>query len=194
MRDSLKARSAVRSIASRGSGLRLLVVVLGINGRGREQLLGHRRLLVCDDVVRPAPRGGDGGVQPLAEHRAGEDGPLVLQRDAGDLPLPRLQVREPGRGRCARVGRGLPVRFREGGRRAAGGLEVDQGPAGGVGAVGGQQATQRLRLADVHAVRGHGGVHDSLVQARLAAAAAQDESQVTAGFSASRCRRWNRPP
>jgi hypothetical protein len=31
-------------------------------------------------------------------------------------------------------------------------------------------------------VRGDGGVHDFLVQARLAAAASQDESEVTAGF------------
>ncbi|MFB6437537.1 hypothetical protein ACFCVY_12260 [Streptomyces sp. NPDC056411] len=70
-----------------GFGLRLLVAVLGFGGRGREQLLGHCRLLVRDDVVRPAPR-GDGGAQFLADRRAGEDGPLVLQRDAGYLPLP----------------------------------------------------------------------------------------------------------
>ncbi|MEU5214454.1 hypothetical protein [Streptomyces sp. NPDC020742] len=73
-------------------GLRLLVAVLGFGGRGREQLLGHCRLLVRDDVVRPAPR-GDGGAQFLAGRRAGEDGPLVLQRDAGVSPTPRLQLR-----------------------------------------------------------------------------------------------------
>ncbi|WBO61423.1 hypothetical protein [Streptomyces camelliae] len=93
--------------------------MLWVGGRGREQLLGHRRLLVRDDVVRPASRDGDGGAQLLADHRADEDGgPLVLQRDAGYLPLPRLQGRRPGRSRCARVGRGLPVRVRCGGRRS----------------------------------------------------------------------------
>ncbi|MGW1171379.1 hypothetical protein [Streptomyces sp. NPDC002550] len=48
--------------------------------------------------------------------------------------------------------------------------------------VGGQQAAQRLRLADVQTARGERGVHDFLVQARLAATAAQDESEATAGF------------
>ncbi len=41
----------------RSAGLRLLVVVLGIGWLGREQLRRHRRLLMLDDVVRPAARG-----------------------------------------------------------------------------------------------------------------------------------------
>lgn len=65
---------------------------------------------------------------------------------------------------------------------AVGGFEVGRRPAGGVEAVGGHPAAQRFRLADVQAVRGEHGVHDLLVQARLAAATAQDESKVTAGF------------
>ncbi|WP_030773804.1 MULTISPECIES: hypothetical protein [unclassified Streptomyces] len=73
-----------------GPGLRLLVVVLGVGGRGRVQLLGHCRLLVRDDVVRPAPHSGGGGAQLLPDHRAGQDSALVLERDAGDLPLPRV--------------------------------------------------------------------------------------------------------
>ncbi|MGW1171378.1 hypothetical protein [Streptomyces sp. NPDC002550] len=94
--------------------------MLGADGRGREQLLGHRRLLVRDDVVRPALRGG-GGAQLLADHRAGEDGPLILQRNAGYLPLPRLQSEGrgaagvPGSAGGCRSGSGRVV----GGRRSA---------------------------------------------------------------------------
>ncbi|OKJ19463.1 hypothetical protein AMK23_33830 [Streptomyces sp. CB02130] len=80
------------------AGLLLLVVVLRVGRFGREQLLRHRRLLVGDDVVRPAPhdRGGRGGAQLLADRRTGEDGTVVLERDAGDLPLPRILTRGPG--------------------------------------------------------------------------------------------------
>jgi hypothetical protein len=87
-------------------GLRLLGVVLDFGGRRPEQLLGHRYLLVDDDVVRPAPRSGGGGAQLLPHHRAGEDSSLVLQRDAWDLSLPRVVARGPGRSRLAGIGRG----------------------------------------------------------------------------------------
>lgn len=66
--------------------LRLVVVELEAGRRGRKQLLGHRRLLVRDDVVRPTAR-GDGGAQLLADRSAGQDGPLVLQRHEGH-PMP----------------------------------------------------------------------------------------------------------
>ncbi|MFE0733927.1 hypothetical protein [Streptomyces sp. NPDC058855] len=42
------------------TSLRLLVVEPGLGRLGREQLLGRLRLLVDDDVVRPAPHGGGG--------------------------------------------------------------------------------------------------------------------------------------
>ncbi|HWU06983.1 MAG TPA: hypothetical protein VN520_11465 [Streptomyces sp.] len=78
-------------------GLRLLVVVFGAGGQGREQLLGRRRLLVGDDVVRPALHGG-GGAQLLPHHRTDEDSTVVLERDAGDLLLPRVLAQDPGFG------------------------------------------------------------------------------------------------
>ncbi len=43
------------------AGLRLLALVLDLRGRKHKQLLRHHRLLVSDDVIRPAPHGGDGG-------------------------------------------------------------------------------------------------------------------------------------
>ncbi|ELP62140.1 hypothetical protein STRTUCAR8_00186 [Streptomyces turgidiscabies Car8] len=104
-------------------GLRLLVVVFGVGGRGRKRLLGHRRLLVRDDVVRPAPHDG-GGAQLLPHHHTGEDGPLVPQREAGILPLPRSLVRGPGRSRLAGIGRRLPVRVGSGSWWAAAVFEV----------------------------------------------------------------------
>ncbi|MBJ7005686.1 hypothetical protein JG491_37645 [Streptomyces sp. CRPSP2-6A1] len=94
------------------AGLRLPAVVRGGGRLGGEQLLWHRRLLVGDDVVRLAPHsGGGGGAQPLADHRGGEDGALVLERDAGP-PTPHVLVRRPWNSRLAGIGRGLPVRAR----------------------------------------------------------------------------------
>jgi hypothetical protein len=52
----------------------------------------------------------------------------------------------------------------------------------GVEAVVGLQAARGLRLADVQAAGGDGGGHDSVVQAGVVAAAAQNEGEVTAGF------------
>ncbi|MEU5959073.1 hypothetical protein [Streptomyces sp. NPDC047525] len=95
-------------------------------------------------------------MRSIPHHHAGEDGPVVAQRDAGYLPLPRLLGREP---RCSRH-RWLAVR------------EVGQGPPGGVEAVAGLQAARGLRLADVQAVRGDGGGHDPVVQAGRALSAA----------------------
>ncbi|MGW0391811.1 hypothetical protein ACWDYJ_13135 [Streptomyces sp. NPDC003042] len=110
-------------------GRGLLVVVLGFRARVREQLLGHRGLLVRGGVVRLAPCGaGDGGAQFLPPGCAGEDGPVVAQRDAGYLPLPRRLVGSLVGGRCARVGRGVRVRVGCDGGRGPGGLEVGQGP------------------------------------------------------------------
>ncbi len=58
------------------ANLRLPVVVLEVGRLGRDHLLGHGRVLVGDDVVRPAPHGG-GGAQLLAGHLTGEGGALV---------------------------------------------------------------------------------------------------------------------
>ncbi|MFI0829644.1 hypothetical protein ACH4Q7_35170 [Streptomyces roseolus] len=87
-----------------------------------------------------------------------------------------------GFGRLAGIGWRMPVRVGRGGRRLAGG-EVGRGPPGGVETVGGLPAAYGLRLGDVQAVGGDGGGHDLLVQAGVAAAAAQDEGEVAAGFS-----------
>ncbi|MFE2204594.1 hypothetical protein [Streptomyces rubiginosohelvolus] len=165
------------------AGLLLVVVVLRVGRFGREQLLRHRRLLVGDDVVRPAPhdRGGRGGAQLLADRRTGEDGTVVLERDAGDLPLPRILTRGPGSGRLAGIGRRSPVRIGHSGCAAAGG-EVGQGPPGGAEAVAGLPAAYGLRLADVQAVGGDGDGHVLVVQARVSAATAQDQGGVAADF------------
>lgn len=88
----------------------------------------------------------------------------------------------PGFGWLAGVGWGVPVRVGRGGGWSAAGGEVGQGPPGGVEAVAGLQAAYGLRLGDVQAVGGDGGGHDLLVQAGVAAAAAQDQGEVTAGF------------
>ncbi|MEF3117630.1 hypothetical protein [Streptomyces chrestomyceticus] len=143
----------------------------------REQEFGHRCLLVPGDVVRPAPHGG-GQLPP--HHRAGEDRPVVAQRDAGYLPLPQLRGRGSGWGGLAGVGRWLGVRAGFCGGRAPDGFEV--GPPGGVEAVAGLFAAWSLRLADVQTVGVDRGGHDLVVQVGVAAVAAQDEGEVTAGF------------
>ncbi|MFD9030759.1 hypothetical protein ACFVZW_06305 [Streptomyces sp. NPDC059567] len=107
------------------AGLRLRAVGVGAGVLAREQLLGHRGLLVRGKVVLPSLHGG-GGAQLLPYDHAGKDGPVVAQRDAGYLPLPRLPVRGPGRGRSAGVSRARPDRIRQGCRRAPGGFEVEQ--------------------------------------------------------------------
>ncbi|MFH8533506.1 hypothetical protein ACH4GE_34415 [Streptomyces tendae] len=123
-----------------------LVVALGVGRLGREQLLGQRCLLVGDDVVRPAPHGGDGGgAQLLPHHHSGQDGALVLERDAGYLTLPRVLARGLGFGRLAGIGWGLPVRVGSGSGWAASGGEAGQGPPGGVEAIAGLQAAYGLR-------------------------------------------------
>jgi hypothetical protein len=96
---------------------------------GEAGALGHRRLLVRGDVVRPAPRGGDGGAQLLADHHAGEDGPLVLQRTRGISHSPGF--RSEGRGAA-----GVPDSA--GGCRSgavAGGRRAGSRPAGAQRAV-----------------------------------------------------------
>ncbi|MFF2703484.1 hypothetical protein ACFVUQ_34610 [Streptomyces cyaneofuscatus] len=108
-------RRQVQRLAA--AGLLLMVVVFRVGRLGREQLLGHRRLLVGDDVVGPAPHdAGRSGAQLLADRRADEDGAVVLEWDAGSLPLPRVLARGPGRRRLAGIGRGAPVRIRRSGR------------------------------------------------------------------------------
>ncbi|ESP95584.1 hypothetical protein B591_30313 (plasmid) [Streptomyces sp. GBA 94-10 4N24] len=103
--------------------------MLEVSRLGREQLLGHHRLLARKDTVRAARHGGGGGAQLLAYHRTGEDGALVLERDAGDLPLPRVPAwdqapsRPPGRGLSVRVGCRSGCRWSRPNRR-------NTGPAG----------------------------------------------------------------
>jgi hypothetical protein len=71
-------------IASLPSSFRVLAVLLGVGGQGREQLLWQRCLLVGDDVVRPAPNSGSSGgdAQPLPHHEAARSAARV------GLPLP----------------------------------------------------------------------------------------------------------
>ncbi|MFJ3644478.1 hypothetical protein [Streptomyces murinus] len=106
-------RHVDRLLAAR---LLLLVVVLGFGGQGREQLLGHCRLLVGDDVVRPAPHGGSaGGAQLLAHHHAGQDGAFVLMRGISHSP-----ASWPG-GQCAGGSPGSAGDCRSGSGSGAGG-------------------------------------------------------------------------
>lgn len=109
------------------------VVFAGVRERD-EELLGHRGLLVRHDVVVQGAAGAARGAQPGAENGGSDDRALVEQRDARDVPLPRLQgqagrVRVTGADRGTTVGGGFGVRWAAGGR-------VGQGPAGGVGTSG----------------------------------------------------------
>ncbi|MFH9009718.1 hypothetical protein ACH4E5_41750 [Streptomyces afghaniensis] len=86
-------------------------------GRGQllldkeEQLLGWRRRLVRGRAVQRAS-GAMCGAQPSSEHAGGEEGSVVAQRHARDVPLPRLQ-RQEGHGWVS--GR-PPVPAEDGGR------------------------------------------------------------------------------
>lgn len=95
-------------------GFRAVGVLVG------EQELGHRRLLVCDDVVPPAPHDG-GALLPYG--RAGEDGPVVAQRDAGYLPLPLPWP--GGRGAAGAGAPGSTGGSRSGSATAVGGCRGD---------------------------------------------------------------------
>lgn len=67
----------------------------------------------------PAPHGG--GAQLLPHPRVGEDGALVLERDAGISHSPASCPGEPRRRRLAGIGQGLPGRARgPAGRRGGG--------------------------------------------------------------------------
>lgn len=48
------------------------------------------QLLVGDDVIHPAPHdAGGSGAQLRPDDRAGEDGAVIRERNAGYFPLPR---------------------------------------------------------------------------------------------------------
>lgn len=72
-----------------GDGVGLLLCGLLLLAE-EDQLLGHRGLLVREDVVRVTV-GAAGRAQPCAQHSAGHDGAVVAQRVAWEGPLPRVQ-------------------------------------------------------------------------------------------------------
>ncbi len=97
--------------------------VAGLTAAVRSGLLRAVRLL----VVRVRRLGVS--AQLLADQRAGEDGTVVLERDAEDLS-PGVLARGPERSRLAGVGWGLPVRVGRRGRRSAAGRGRRTGPTG----------------------------------------------------------------
>jgi hypothetical protein len=159
--------------------LQWLALVPGIRNVVREPLrnvLGKVAAGVDWTVVRVAAR-TTGNAQPGTQHSAGDDGAVVAQRHARDVPLPRLQWQEWP----SRVGRRLAVGIvvRSSGRPAPYGWRTGWRPPGSVEAVLRAEAA----LGDVGAVRGERLPHDSVVQAGFAAAAALDEGEAAACFS-----------